>query len=278
MEHVFDNLINILETWWTSFQENLPQFIAGLIVLILSFYLARFFRNLTNRALERRNADPELSLLVSRVVRWGVIILGIVLALQQAGQDVSALLAGLGILGFTIGFALQDISANFVAGILLLIEQPFNIGDTVEIAGYTGTIGDVDLRATEIVLLDGKLVIIPNRDVFTNAIVNYSRTDRRRVELKSGVAYGSDLEDVREVALEAIKPVPGLLNDPSPELVFEAFGDSAIMFTLYYWFSTDDSGLLDAQDAGIVLVNKAFEDAGIEMPYPTQAILLRQER
>ena len=276
MQGVFDNLLNIVETWWGSFQENLPQFVAGLVVLLVSMWLARIASRLVKRSFKRRGTDPEMSILVERAVRWAVIILGIVLALEQAGQDVSALVAGLGILGFTVGFALQDISKNFVAGILLLIEQPFDIGDTIEVSGYTGMVKSIDLRATRISTLDGLLVVIPNSDIFTNSITNYSRTDRRRVELALGVAYESELEGVRQVALDTVKAITGVLDDPAPSLVYRELGDSAVIITLYYWLDLNSTDYLVGLDAGVVGIKKAFEEAGIDMPFPTQTVHVRQ--
>lgn len=272
MNGVFNNLTTVIQEWWQNLITSLPQLITGLIIFILSLYLARFLSSLTAKALARRNPDKETNILISRLVRWSVISFGIVLALQQAGQDVSALLTGLGILGFTVGFALQDVSANFIAGILLLFSQPFDIGDSIEVSGYSGTVQDINLRATELLAFDGRLVLIPNSDVFTSAIINYTRTNRRRVELNVGVGYDSDLEQVTEVALQAIANLPGVIEDPAPQVVFKEFGDAAINMTLYYWYSTERNGFFEAQDYGVRLIKTAFEAAGIEIPYPIQTI------
>jgi len=276
MQGIFNNLIDLLNTWGQSFQDNLPQFIAGLIVLLVSLYLARLAGRLVNRSLVNRKTDPELSLLISRLVRWGVIILGIVLALEQAGQDVSALLTGLGILGFTVGFALQDVSANFVSGILLLIEQPFDIGDAIEVAGNAGVVDDVSLRATKMTGWDGLKLVVPNRDIFTHPITNYSRAGKRRLDLTVGVAYDSDLEHVKQVALEAIGNTAGVLADPAPFLVFNEFASSTINFTLYYWIDTVTTDFFTSTSAGVMTIKAAFETAGIDMPFPVRTVYLQQ--
>ncbi|MEJ2758381.1 MAG: mechanosensitive ion channel family protein, partial [Anaerolineales bacterium] len=179
--------------------------IAGLLIFLVSVYLARLFSRMAGRVLERRQKDKELNLLITRLVRWTVISLGIILALEQAGQDVTALLTGLGILGFTVGFALQDVSANLVSGILLLFEQPFDIEDSIQVAGYAGTVKSINLRATEMLTWEGLRVLIPNRDVFTNTITNYTRITQRRIGLSVGVGYDSDLTIVEETALNAVK-------------------------------------------------------------------------
>jgi small conductance mechanosensitive channel len=278
MEGIFNNLITILNEWGQSFQDNLPQFIAGVVVLLISLYLARLAGRLVQRSLITRNTDPELSLLINRLVRWGIIILGFVLALEQAGQDVTALLTGLGILGFTVGFALQDVSANFVSGILLLIEQPFSIGDSIEVAGNAGVVDDVNLRATKMTAFDGRKLVVPNRDIFTNSIINYSRAEQRRIELNVGVAYDSDLERVKRAALEAIQGTAGVLAEPAPTLVFNQFAASSIDFTLYYWIDVAATDYLEGTSAGVMNIKAAFDAAGIEMPFPVGSVFLSQGR
>lgn len=275
MDAILKNLSEILSAWWIRILENLPQLVAGVVIFIVSIYVARVLGKLTLRGLKARQTDKEISILIERTVRWGVIVLGIVLALQQAGQDVSALLTGIGILGFTIGFALQDVSANFVSGVLLLIQQPFDIGDFIEVAGFDGKVLTVDLRATELFASDGRHVMIPNSEVFSNPIINYTRTQRRRIAMQIGVAYDSDLEQVRQVSLEAVKSIQGVLDDPAPAVVFGSFGDTAINLTIYYWYATSETGSNDAKDSGVVMIKQAYDKAGIDMPYPTQTIIVQ---
>jgi small conductance mechanosensitive channel len=198
-----------------------------------------------------------------------MIVLAITIALQQVGFNLTAFLTGLGIVGFTIGFALQDVSKNFVSGLLLLIQQPFNIGETIEVTGFTGTVISINLRATEMHTLDGRVVLIPNADVFTNPITNFSRAVARRVALEVGVDYESDLEGVRQVAINAIGSVHGLLGTPPPQITFQAFGLSAIEMTVYYWIDTVQTDPATAKDEGLVAMKGAFARAGIHMPYPT---------
>jgi small conductance mechanosensitive channel len=176
------------------------------------------------------------------------------------------LLAGLGIFGFALGFALQDVSKNFISGLLLLIQKPFSVGETVQIDQYTGKVRDIQLTSTELETLDGQIVMIPSALVFTNPIVNISRATSRRIELSIGVAYNSDLEKVRQVALAAIAKVTGLKEDPPPVVNFNNFGSYAIQMTLYFWIDTSRTDTSTARDAGLGMVKEAFEQAGIEIP------------
>lgn len=266
---IFDDLL-------VKFFNLLPKAIVAMVVLVISIYLAGLISKAVNRALTKRGSDHEIKLVITQITRWSVITLGVFIGLQQLGFDLSAFLVSLGVMGFTIGFALQDISKNLVAGTLLLVQQPFEIGNTIEVAGYSGTVMNVDLRATEIRTFDGKTVLIPNADVYTNAITNFSREASRRLDLTIGVAYGTDLELARAAALEAVGDVAGLLADPAPQVVFNNFGDSSIDFTLYFWINTQENGIMEAQDAAVVAVNSAFEEKGIEIPYPVQVVLTKQ--
>ncbi len=271
--------------WSSFFATMLPDFmaftarlIAAILVFILTLFAASHISKLVYNALVRRQVKEELRRLLARVIRWGIWIGGIVWALSIIGFNVTAFVAGLGVTGLVIGFALQDISRNFTAGALLMIQEPFNFGDYIEVAGYEGTVTDIQLRATELLAPDGVRVLIPNGDVFTSAIRNFTKTDLRRIELKVGVAYGSDLERVTQVALEAIQMVPGLLNEPAPVLFFHTFGDSAIEFSIRYWFDTTENDVFSARDVGVKAIKAAFEREGIEIPYPIRTVQLANAR
>lgn len=255
---------------------TIPKVIAAIVIFLVMFYLAGWVATWIRRAGEQRGLNAEVTLLLTRLGRWGMITLGVIWALQQVNFNLTAFLAGLGIVGFTIGFALQDISRNFVAGALLLWQQPFNIGDSIQITGYSGTVTDISLRATEIRTFDGLLVLIPNADVYTNPITNFTKVPKRRLALKAWAPYGEDLERATAVALEAIRQAPNLaLEDPAPSVVFESFGDSSVAFTLYYWIDTAATGFNTAQDQGVKAVKAAFEAAGITLSTPVRALVVQ---
>jgi small-conductance mechanosensitive channel len=271
-----DTISQIPQDWLVDLIRFIPRLMFSLVLFALALALAGVLSRIVCQALARRQADPELTLLAGQTTRWGVITLGVVVALQQVNFDVAAFLTGLGILGFTVGFAIQDVSKNFIAGVLLLLQQPFEMGDAVEVGDFSGTVEAVTLRATELRAFDGTHVLIPNADVFTSPIVNYSRTNRRRIELAAGVAYDSDLELVRQTASEAIAGISGVLKKPAPDVVFDNLGPSTVDLTVYYWISTRQTSLFAAKDAGVQAIKTAFEEAGIDMPYPTQTVYVRQ--
>jgi small-conductance mechanosensitive channel len=266
----------IFEELLVKFLTLLPKAIVAMVILVVSIYLAGLISKAVNKALEKRDTDHEVKLVITKATRWSVVVVGIFAALQQMGFDLSAFLVSLGVVGFTIGFALQDISKNLVAGMLLLLQQPFDIGNSIEVAGYSGTVMDVDLRATEIRTFDGKTVLIPNADVYTSAITNFSREDNRRIDLTIGVACDTDLELARATALDAAAKIDGVLADPAPQVVYNNFGASSIDFTLYFWVNTQENDILEATDQAVVEINTAFVGKGIEIPYPVQTVLVKQ--
>jgi small-conductance mechanosensitive channel len=266
-----------LEQLLINFLAFLPKVIAGVVVFIVSLYISAWIARIVKRSAERRNADPEIVILLTRGVRWTLIVLGTIVSLEQVDFDVTGLIAGLGIAGVTIGFALQDVAKNFVAGVLLLIQQPFEIGDVIKILDYVGTVQAITLRTTDILSQDGRMVIVPNSEVFINPLMNYSRTPRRRVEISAGVSYDSDLNHVTQTVLHVLGELDEVLAEPAPEVTFREFSGSTIDFVAYYWIATEGTGLKEAnlrqaKDAGMKALKSTFEAEGIDMPFPTMEI------
>ena len=272
-----DNVPEVLQDLLTRLMLFLPKLMVSLLVFAATLIVAGLLGRAVRRAMERRKANAELTLLMSKLTRWIVIILGCIVALQQVDFDVTAFLTGLGVLGFTIGFALQAISQNFVAGVLLLLQQPFDVGDVIQVGEFVGTVITVDLRTTELRAADGKTILIPNADVLTSAVVKYNDGSLRCIEVLAGVSYDSDLDFARQTAVNAIGGIAGVLQDPAPAVVFNNLGPSTVDFAVYYWVDTVRIGPGEATDAGVRAIKTAFEQANIEMPYPTQTVYLRQE-
>jgi small conductance mechanosensitive channel len=252
----------------------IPNLVVALIVFILTLLLSSLIARWVRRAAKGRIEDVETRRLLSRLARWSVIILGILVALEQVDFDVTGFVAGLGIAGFTIGFALQDIARNFVAGILLLVRQPFNIGDAVEVGDYAGTVLDITTRDTVLKTWDGEMVIVPNMDVFTNAIKNYSELPLRRRTVNIGLGYDEDVDRATRVFLEAVRDVGGVQDDPAPEVLVENLGDSALMLAARFWVNQETHGLFAVHSKVVQAIKEAAEREGIDLPYPIQTVRL----
>lgn len=248
----------------------LPRLLAALVLFVVFLYLSAWISKFVRRILEQRRVDAGIALLIYHVLRWTIVVLGTGTALELVDFQLTAFLAGLGILGFTVGFALQDISQNVVAGFLLLIQKPFELGDLIQIDEYIGKVRSVDLRSTEMYTLDGHNVLLPNASVFTKPITNFSRQASWRKQLTVGVAYDSDLEKVQQVTLRSIQALPDVLDNPPPTLYFHTFNDFSIDFTLYYWIDSRITNPFTALHPAVISLQKAFAQANITIPYPIQ--------
>lgn len=254
-----------------------PNIITALAIFILSLYFARVLSNVLKRVLVKRKTVSGVTDLLSDILRWTIIIFGAITALQRF-FNVTAFITGLGIIGFTVGFALQNVMQNFVSGIILLMQQPFKVGDEINVLNFDGVVLKIDLRTTEMRTLDGRIVILPNADVLSHAIVNYTRSNRRRVDLPLVVAYGTSPEQVREVLQTVMRDVPGYVITPVPEITFTNFGNSSIELTASFWVNTSVIKVELAKDAALVKVKEAFESQNIRVPLPSQMFYFKAEK
>jgi len=266
----------VWQNWVTTFLNFLPRLLSGIMIFIAAIvgsgYLGKWVKNLFGRKI----SNEELLHLIFLVTRWSVVIIGTVLALDQVNFDVTGFIAGLGVAGFTIGFALQDIAKNFISGLMLLYRQPFQLGDTVTISSFTGTVKEINVRDTVIETLDGELVIIPNRDVLENPIVNITHTTMRRRTISLGLGYGEDADRAMQLFLDAISAVPGVESEPVPTIRAESLGDSALMLSLQFWVNQQEQNILLVQSDVLKTIKQVSDEHQIDLPYPTQSILLRQ--
>lgn len=256
---------------------SLPNIITALAIFLASLYAARLLSNLLTRLLQKRGAPMDVVRLLARSVYWTIAIIGFITALQRF-FDVTAFLAGLGILGFTVGFTLQDIMKNFAAGIILLLQRPFRVGEVISVAGFDGTVLAIDLRATELKTLDGRMVTLPNADILTHPIINYTRAYYRRIDLPLSVPLGSDPTEARKLVLRTIQGVAGFIDEPPPLVVFHTMTSSALELTAYFWIDVSKNNPSEAKDAALVRVKSALSEAGIEIPRDVQTVYFQRPR
>ncbi|MEN9562678.1 MAG: hypothetical protein RIR73_922, partial [Chloroflexota bacterium] len=248
-----------------------PNVLTALLIFAVSYYAGTWLSRVLNRVLQRQNAEPGISHLLSQILKWTIISLGFITALQRF-FNVTAFLTGLGIIGFTVGFALQNIMQNFVSGVILLVQRPFKVNDDVNLSGHEGTVKKIGLRTTEIRLRNGLLVFLPNADVLAQPIINLSRADGFRIELPVSIPYEADTEEVRAVILNEIRSVPGFLETPAPQVLFHTFGNSSVDLNVQFWINNTDTDHHVAKDMALTKIKRAFEDMGIEVPYPVQVM------
>lgn len=262
-----------LSSLTAKFLTFLPSLIASLVIFIAGLIISTLASQIVRRALRKRGSSPEMIVWLSRITYWSLFSMFTISALQQIGFNVTAFLASLGILGFTVGFALQDISKNVVAGLILLLQKSFSVGHTIGYEEFTGEILSIDMRSITIQTVDGRIAYIPNSNIFTTTIINYSQATKRRITLEAGIPYDVDIDAANKTILETLKTIPGALGDPPPEVNFHTFGKDKIGMTIHYWIDPKKSSLLTAQDNGIKAIKTAFQKLDIHVPNPPHSLL-----
>jgi small conductance mechanosensitive channel len=271
VEKVFDKL----ESWFETFVGMLPNMVMAIVLFIVFIFLARIIQRLFARIIRRATDDLAIRSLLTQLMYYIVLGVGFFIILEVLNLDkaVTSLLAGVGVLGIALGFAFQDIAANFVSGVILAFKKPFNIGDVVEVDGTMGSVEKNDFRVTTIRTFQGQEVYIPNKDLLQKKITNYTVTGERRIDLKIGISYGEDLEHVRTVTLETLKSVEGVRTDKDLIFDYAAFGDSSINFNLRFWIHfPGEPGLLDIVNNVFMALKKTYDREGITIPFPIRTL------
>jgi small conductance mechanosensitive channel len=256
----------------------LPMLLIALVVFVAFWFLARFARLLIMKATGERT-HANVGKVIGRLGQWAIIFLGLLVALSVVAPSVkpSNVLSVLGFGGVAIGFAFKDILQNFVAGILLLLREPFRVGDQIVYKTFEGTVEEIDTRATLIKTYDGRRVIIPNGDIYTNAITVNTAYGRRRSQCDIGIGYGDDIDYARGVILKAMQGLEGVLADPAPDAVVSDLAGSTINLRARWWTEPSRADVVTTQDRVLTAIRNACGEAQIDLPYPTQVILLHDQ-
>lgn len=195
------------------------------------------------------------------------------LSILKLDKAVTSILAGAGIVGLALAFAFQDIAANFISGIFISFRRPLKVGDIVSIKDYMGKVQEINLRDTVILTFQGKIVIIPNRDVFQNPIENYSILGKRRFDLEVGVSYNDDLEKAAQLAIDAVRNIEGISADDEVTLFYKEFAESSINFTIRIWCnSSEQLQYLKVGHLAIIAIKKSFDQNNITIPFPIRTL------
>ena len=227
----------MLTDWYTRTVQFLPNLIAIAIILLFTIILSRRSQSFVRHFSERSQAPPEIIDLFGRAARFAVVALGMLLVLDRLNLSgaVLSFIAGLGIFGIIMGFALQDIVKQFAAGVLLLMLRPFRVGDDVKIGNFEGRVLQVQLRATVLKTDGGDEVLIPNADVYSTAIINASRYDLHRHSITRAVPPDADLARTRAALTQALGSVPGVASNPPPTIVATGITDTTVQLQVRFW-------------------------------------------
>ena len=253
-----------------GFLGQLPQIGVGLVVLLIGLAVARVVRWATRRSLTAATDRSAVFVRVmSRLAGILTVTVFVMLALVVAvpSIDLAAIIGALGIGSIAIGFAFSDILQNTLAGLLILFRQPFRVGDQIAVDDHAGTVVDVSIRETSLKTYDGRIVLIPNADVYGSRVTVQTARENVRTSVVVGVDYDTDLALARRVALDALDEVDVVVDDPAPEAYYVAFGASSIDLDLRFWTHSTQAEIRAAQDAVVEAVAEAFRSADIEIPF-----------
>lgn len=263
--------LSLAYRYWEDFQHFLPKLVIAIIVLFIAYFVSRKFAKLVRKRLTIRLDDLLLANFIARITKWFIFLVGFVITMDVLGlaNFASGLVAGAGVSAIIIGLAFKEIGENFLSGVILAFNRPFNIGDTISSENITGTITSLDLRTTTIKTFEGFDVFVPNSMIVNNPLVNYHREGIRRFDFSVGIDYSVDVQVARGVIIKVLEGVDEVLNDPSPLVVVNELTPNSTNLKIYYWINalTAERNFLEIKSEIIELTVKGFKENGVKIPY-----------
>lgn len=272
-----DGLPEINFNWaeiWMMLKTTGVEFVMDAIVAILIFYVGKWITGMVvrgvTRVMQKNDVDKTLETFVANLLRTVLLVFVIIAAINQLGVQTTSLIALLGAAGLAVGLALQGSLSNFAAGVLIVMFRPYKVGDWVEAAGISGAVEQVQILTTILKTGDNKQVIVPNSQIMSSIITNYSANETRRVDMVVGVSYDDDLDKVRKILEELIAAEDRILDDPACTIAVSELADSSVNFVCRPWVKTADywGVKFDLTEA----IKKRFDQDGVSIPFPQQDI------
>lgn len=258
----------------------LPNVVLALIVFAIFFAIGGSIRHLVRRLTLKRRHARNLGLILGRLAQWSTILIGLFISLSIVIPTLRAgdLVQLLGISGVAIGFAFRDILQNFLAGILILLTEPFQLDDQIIFKDFEGTVESIQTRATTIRTYDGRRIVIPNSELFTNSVTVNTAFEHRRLEYDIGIGYGDDISEAKQLILAAINETHGVLQSPAPDAIVVGLAESTVNIRARWWVKPPRRAeVLDLQDRVLTAIKQKLMENGIDLPFPTQQILFHDQ-
>lgn len=272
-----NGVIKKMEGWLDSLILNLPNFVLAFLVFIAFLILAKYIGKFIGGLIRHKVRQDSIRSITVKVTKVIIILVGffVALGLLNLNKVLTTVLASAGVVGLAIGLALQGTLQNTFSGVILSFMPSIEIGDWVETNGYAGTVSEINLRNIVIIQSDNNLVIIPNSKIVDSPFKNYSSTSRSRVMLDCRVGYEDDLEQVEQLTKKTIAKIfpQNKKNKEEVEFMFYEFGDSSINFTVRFWTDVvKNRDILIAKNKAVIAIKNAFENQGINIPFPIRTI------
>lgn len=276
----FSPALGKLQNMLSGLIASLPNLVVAVIVLTLFYFAARAIGSLARRVTSHYNQHENVGLVFGRLATWVTIFVGVLLTavILFPSFTPARMIEFLGIGSVAIGFAFRDILQNFLAGILLLLTEPFRIGDQIIVNQFEGTVEEIQTRATFIRTYDGRRVVIPNADLFVDSVIVNTAFDQRRIEYDVGIGYGDNISEAKRLIFEVLTECDSVLADPAPEVLVVDLAGSSVNLRMRWWIQPPRRrDALDAQDDVLMAVKQKLSDNGIDLPFPTQQILFHDQ-
>jgi small conductance mechanosensitive channel len=261
------------------FVDKGPQYFIKLLILFCILYVSRFAMRMVRVGLEKAidSSNVNLSQLARRMIVTTaanlVMLFGILVALSQLGIRLGPLLAGLGVAGFIVGFALQDTLGNFASGMMILLYRPYDIDDLIDVCGAYGTVNKMSLVSTSLLTLDNQSIVVPNSKIWGDVIKNVTAQDIRRVDMVFGVSYSDDIPKTESILYDILKSHDKILDNPEPNVRVHALGESSVDFIVRPWVKVED--YWDVYWDVTKIVKMRFDEEGVSIPFPQRDLHIR---
>jgi len=275
-----NNIAESFNNYVDSAVDQLPKIFLAIIIIILGNLIGSWIGKFARRKISARTEDPLMSRFLGQAIKYTLIICAIMLALRAAGLGgvAAGVLTAAGASALVLGFAFKDIGENFISGIILAFNRPFDVDDTVEVGENFGKVKALEFRYTKLKTFDGKDVYIPNSDVLTKPVINYTEDGFFRWTFTIGIAYEDNIEGAKKTVLEALKKEPNVIEDHEHEnfVIEDELATSTVNLKVFFWVDTKDFRRIALITKGNVVrnVKEALEDAGFYMPADIQEIKL----
>jgi small conductance mechanosensitive channel len=269
------NLWDKLNGWLDAIILKLPNLAVAVLVLVIFYFIAKGLKKLSHKVLFKKISDESIKQVLSKLIYTIVLLIGFFIALGvlQLDKVLTSVLAGAGVMGLAIGFALQGTLSNTVSGFMLSFQPKVRIGDFIEAQDKSGYVEEINLRNVTVRQTDNDYVIIPNKTFVENPFTNYSWNERSRVSISCGVGYEDDLQKVEDLTLKILSENFEQKENEGVEFFFTEFGDSSINFIARFWIqSQKPKPKLEAKHKAIKLIKKNFDEAGINIPFPIRTL------
>lgn len=273
----FNDLLNLKLLMLGETKLTLGLFISLVVAIFLLFFIAELARKfLANKVLTRYKLEVGVRQSIATIFKYVLIILGLVTILQNSNVDLSALGILAGAIGVGIGFGLQNITNNFISGLIILFERPIKVGDRIEVDDVYGDVVKISARSTMVLTNDNISIIVPNSQFIDNAVINWSHNDRNiRFNIPVGVSYREDPAKIKRILLEVVKANEGVLKFPEPDVLFEQYNDSSIDFNLRVWTSQYINKPKVLKSQLYYEIFKRFGEEKVEIPFPQRDLHIR---